>query len=81
MNRTITYTLLALWLILAVIGMILSCNKSEILYMSPTAVAADTTAYVPRKRAKDREEADTTREPITFSVTVEGWKELTIETE
>lgn len=57
-----------------VIG-ILGCSKSEVLMIDEEVEEV----YVPRRVKSDSTATeDTSRTPITFTVEVEGWKEITI---
>lgn len=49
-----------------------SCDKSEVIGLAPIQLK-DTTEYVPRMRKDTTQVEDTTREPISFGVTVDGW--------
>lgn len=53
-------------------GVILSCSKTTIIGMreEPEEV------YIPRTKADSTETEDTSRIPISFDVSVEGWKEV-----
>lgn len=61
----------AIILILLVLLLCFSCDMSVVIDR-PTIRGLDTTEYVPRMR-KDTIQVDTTRIPITFEVTVDGW--------
>lgn len=66
-------------LILAiVIAMIFACSKSVVIDMPPTRSIGDTTNYTPRSKADTTEREDTARVPISFTVTVEDWKEIVV---
>ena len=60
--------------LLIVFALLLGCSKSFV--VEQPRVEADTTEYIPR-RLPDR---GNTGEAITFSVEVEGWKEVTRDT-
>lgn len=65
----------ALFAALLAAALIWSCSKSTIL----DCVEENTPEpYTPRTKADSTATEDTSRTPITFTVEVEGWKEITI---
>ena len=72
MRTELTFAIVTTLLI--VFALLLGCSKSFV--VEQPRVEADTTEYVPR-RLPNR---GNTGEAITFSVEVEGWKEVTRDT-
>lgn len=66
----------AIILILLLLLLCFSCDRSEVIGLAPTQLK-DTTEYVPRMRKDTTHIEDTTREPISFGVTVDGWGDET----
>ena len=62
----------ALFAILLAVALIWSCSKSEII----TREEKEPEPYYPRTKADSTNASDSV--PITFSVEVEGWKEIVI---
>lgn len=54
-------------------GVILSCSKTTIIDMREDP---EEEVYIPRTKADSTETEDTSRIPISFDVSVEGWKEV-----
>lgn len=65
----------AIFAILLSVAIFHSCSKSTIL---GSAEEATPEPYTPRTKADSTATEDTSRTPITFTVEVEGWKEITI---
>lgn len=63
----------AIILILLLLLLCFSCDRSEVIGLAPIRGLVDTTEYVPRMRKDTTQVEDTTREPISFGVTVDGW--------
>ena len=64
----------AIFAILLSVALFHSCSKSEVIVREePTPEP-----YTPRTKADSTATEDTSRTPITFTVEVEGWKEITI---
>lgn len=67
----------AIILILLLLLLCFSCDKSVVIDRPPIRGLVDTTEYVPRMRKDTTQVEDTTREPISFGVTVDGWGDET----
>lgn len=65
----------AIFCILWAVALIWSCTKTTILDRIEEKTPE---AYTPRTKADSTATEDTSRTPITFTVEVEGWKEITI---
>lgn len=65
----------AFFVTILVAALIWSCSKSTILGSAEDAAPEP---YTPRTKADSTATEDTSRTPITFTVEVEGWKEITI---
>lgn len=61
-------------LVLALAAIVFGCSKTTIIDM---AEEPEQEEYIPRTKADSTDVEDTSRIPISFDVTVEGWKELT----
>lgn len=72
MKRVIVAFISAFFLVCLVGSVVLSCSRSTILDMYQPRLQ-DTSTYVPRTKADTTAEEDTAREPISFTVTIEGW--------
>lgn len=57
-------------------ALIWACSKSTIIDQAELEEVPE--AYTPRTKADSTATEDTSRTPITFTVEVEGWKEITI---
>ena len=64
----------AVFCILVVVALIWSCSKSTIIDMVESESVPE--EYIPRTKSDTTEVNDSV--PITFTVEVEGWKEITI---
>lgn len=64
-----------LFCVLLAVALIWSCTKTTILDRVEEKTPEP---YTPRTKADSTATADTSRTPITFTVEVEGWKEITI---
>lgn len=69
-SERITYSLL---LALALAAIAFGCSKTTIIDMREEQ---EQEVYIPRTKADSTENEDTSRIPISFDVTVEGWKEV-----
>ena len=67
------YCLIAVLTIVLIVAMVIGCSKSEVIIAPIRDVEEE---YTPRTKADTTEVNDSV--PITFSVSVEGWKEITI---
>jgi hypothetical protein len=65
----------AIFVALLAAALIWSCSKSTVL---GSAEEAAPEPYTPRTKADSTATEDTSRTPITFTVEVGGWKEITI---
>lgn len=65
----------AIFVALLAAALIWSCSKSTILGSSEEDTPE---TYTPRTKSDSTATEDTSRTPITFTVEVEGWKEITI---
>ena len=65
----------AIFAILLSVAIFHSCSKSTILDRVEEKTPE---TYTPRTKADSTATEDTSRTPITFTVEVEGWKEITI---
>lgn len=65
----------AIFCILLVVALLWSCTKTTILGRTEEKTPE---TYTPRTKADSTATEDTSRTPITFTVEVEGWKEITI---
>ena len=70
-----TRTTDALFVALLVAALVWSCAKTTILDQIEEKTPEP---YTPRTKADSTATADTSRTPITFTVSVEGWNELEI---
>lgn len=70
----------AIIVILLLLLLCFSCDRSVVIDRPPIR-DLDTTEYVPRMRKDTTQVEDTTREPISFGVTVDGWGDETEITE
>lgn len=66
----------AVFCILVAVALIWSCSKSTIIDQAELEEVPE--VYTPRTKADSTATEDTSRTPITFTVEVEGWKEITI---
>jgi hypothetical protein len=64
----------AVFCILVVVALIWSCDKSTIIDMVESESVPE--EYIPRTKSDTTEVNDSV--PITFSVSVEGWKEIEV---
>lgn len=61
--------------IVLLVAMVIGCSKSEVIN-APIRVVEE--EYTPRTKADTTEREDTARVPISFTVTVEDWKEIVV---
>lgn len=64
----------AVFCILVVAALIWSCSKTTIIDQAAPEKTPET--YTPRTKSDSTATEDTSRIPITFGVTVEGWKDV-----
>ena len=64
----------AIFAILLSVALFHSCSKSDVIMREGKAIEP----YYPRTKSDSTATEDTSRTPITFTVEVEGWKEITI---
>lgn len=64
----------AIFAILLSMAIFHSCSKSDVIMREEKTPET----YTPRTKADSTATEDTSRTPITFTVEVEGWKEITI---
>ena len=62
---------------IVVAGFAIGCSKSIVIERNER-LEPKVETYAPRTKSDTTETTDTTREPITFSVSVEGWEEIII---
>lgn len=60
-------------LVLALAAIVFGCSKTTIIDMREEP---EQEVYIPRTKADSTNIEDSSRTPISFTVTVEGWKEL-----
>lgn len=70
--RTIIFD--AIFAILLSVALLYGCSKSEVIMREEKAIEP----YYPRTKSDSTATEDTSRTPITFTVEVEGWKEIII---
>ena len=66
------YCWILLLTIVLLVAMVIGCSKSEVI-SAPIRVVEE--EYTPRTKEDTTEREDTARVPISFTVTVEDWKE------
>ena len=69
------YCLIAVLTIVLLVAMVIGCSKSEVIN-APIRVVEE--EYTPRTKVDTTEREDTARVPISFTVTVEDWKEIVV---
>lgn len=71
MKQTLTYISIGVLVLLLAFLLIISCSKTIIIDMRQESEQEE---YIPRTKSDSTEVEDSV--PITFSVTVEGWKDV-----